>query len=128
MIDGGVFANNPTMCAIVKTKHLYGTADQMPDILVVFSVRAATQFVLMLQRRCIGESCRGQYQSSPSFQDGNAQTVAFEAEELIDDYHWRLDVSLTTKTPEGETVNASFIDDASPENIKALVNKAKQTN
>jgi hypothetical protein len=29
------------------------------------------------------------------------------------------------KTPEGGTVNAS-IDDASPENIEALVNKAKQ--
>jgi hypothetical protein len=59
------------------------------------------------------------------FQDGNAQTVAFEAEELIDDYHWRFDVSLATKTPQGEVVN-SAIDDASPENIKALVNKAKQ--
>jgi hypothetical protein len=59
------------------------------------------------------------------FQDGSAQTVAFETDELIDDYHWRFDVSLTTKAPEGETVNAS-IDDASPDNIKALVNKAKQ--
>ena len=59
------------------------------------------------------------------FQDGNAQTVAFETEELIDDFHWRFDVPLTTKTPQGEVVN-SAIDDASPENIKALVNKAKQ--
>jgi hypothetical protein len=59
------------------------------------------------------------------FQDGNAQTIAFEAEELIDDYHWRFDVSLATKTPQDETVN-SAIDDASPENIRALVNTAKQ--
>ena len=34
-------------------------------------------------------------------------------------------MSLTTKTPKGEVVN-SAIDDASPQNIKALVNKAKQ--
>jgi len=39
--------------------------------------------------------------------------------------HWRFDVPLTTKTPQGEMVN-SAIDDASPENIRALVNKAKQ--
>jgi hypothetical protein len=54
-----------------------------------------------------------------------AQTVAFETDELIDDFHWRFDVSLATKTPKGEVVN-SAIDDASPENIKAVVNKAKQ--
>ena len=59
------------------------------------------------------------------FQDGNAQTVAFEADELLDGDHWRFDVSLTTKTPQGEIVN-SAIDDASAENIKALVDKAKQ--
>ena len=59
------------------------------------------------------------------FQDGNAQTVAFETDELLEADHWRFDVSLTTKTPQGEMVN-SAIDDASPENIKALVNKAKQ--
>jgi hypothetical protein len=35
MIDGGVVANNPTMCAIVEVNHLYGTVDHRPDILVV---------------------------------------------------------------------------------------------
>jgi uncharacterized protein len=35
MIDGGVFANNPTMCAVVEANHLYRTEDHMPDIMVV---------------------------------------------------------------------------------------------
>jgi hypothetical protein len=36
-----------------------------------------------------------------------------------------LDVSLTTKTPQGEAVDVSM-DDASPANIQALVDKANQ--
>ena len=60
------------------------------------------------------------------FMAGSAQTVAFETEELIGpDQHWRLDISLATKTPEGEIVDGA-LDDASPANIKALVDKAKQ--
>jgi hypothetical protein len=57
--------------------------------------------------------------------DGSSQTVSVETTELIGDCHWRLDVSLTTKTPEGETVNAEM-DDASPANIRALMDKANQ--
>lgn len=53
------------------------------------------------------------------FQDGNSQTVAFETDELIDDEHWRFNISLATKTPEGEHVDLDM-DDASPTNIKAL--------
>lgn len=59
------------------------------------------------------------------FQGGSAQTVPVETDELLGDSHWRLDISLTTQTPEGETVNPDM-DDASPANISALIDKAKQ--
>ena len=59
------------------------------------------------------------------FQDGNSQTVAFETTELLGDDHCRFEISLTTKTPEGETVDPSM-DDASDVNVKALQDKARQ--
>ena len=59
------------------------------------------------------------------FQEGSSQTVSVETAELLGNDHWRFDASLMAKTPAGETVNPSM-DDASPGNIKALVDKAKQ--
>lgn len=54
----------------------------------------------------------------------SSQTVAVEVAELLGSDHWRLDVSLTTNTTEGEVVNAA-IDEASPANIRAMVDKAR---
>ena len=121
MIDGGVFANNPTMCAIVEANHLYHTAD-----LMVVSLGTGSNPIRI-------DAAAAMHWGDLSwavpiisiFQDGNAQTVAFETDELLDGQHWRFDVPLTTKTPQGEVVNGA-IDDASPQNIKALVDKAKQ--
>jgi predicted acylesterase/phospholipase RssA len=121
MIDGGVFANNPTMCAIVESHHLYPTA----DIMVVSLGTGSNPIHIDAAAAMHWGDLSWAVPIISIFQDGNAQTVAFETEELIDDFHWRFDVSLATKTPQGEVVN-SAIDDASPENIKALVNKAKQ--
>jgi patatin-like phospholipase/acyl hydrolase len=125
MIDGGVFANNPTMCAIVEAKHLYGKEGQMPDILVVSLGTGSNPIRIDAAAAMHWGDLSWAVPIISIFQDGNAQTVAFETDELLVGNHWRFDVSLTTKTPQGEMVN-SAIDDASPENIKALVNKAKQ--
>jgi hypothetical protein len=38
------------------------------------------------------------------FTAGSAQTVAAATDELLGNSHWRLDVSLTTKTAQGEMV------------------------
>jgi patatin-like phospholipase/acyl hydrolase len=125
MIDGGVFANNPTMCAIVEAKHLYGKEDQIPDIVVVSLGTGSNPIRIDAAAATHWGDLSWAVPIISIFQDGNAQTVAFETDELPEAEHWRFDVSLTTKTPQGEMVN-SAIDDASPENIKALVNKAKQ--
>lgn len=109
----------------LSTNHLYRTEDHMPDIMVV-SLGAGSNPIRI-------DAAAAMHWGDLSWavpiisisQDGNSQTVAFETDELLVGDHWRFDASLTTKTPEGGTVNAS-IDDASPENIEALVNKAKQ--
>jgi uncharacterized protein len=125
MIDGGVFANNPTMCAIVEANHLYHMRNHTVDVMVVSLGTGSNPIRIDAAAAMHWGDLSWAVPIISIFQDGSAQTVAFETEELIDDYHWRFDVSLTTKTPQGEVVN-SAIDDASPENIKALVNKAKQ--
>ena len=58
------------------------------------------------------------------FMASSSQTVSVEVAELLGNDHWRLDVSLNTNTSQGETVNAAM-DEASPANIKALVDKAR---
>jgi uncharacterized protein len=121
MIDGGVFANNPTICAMVEAYHLYHSRKFMVVSIGTGSEPARMDTYAAARWGDI-------FWALPImsiFQDGSSQTVSVETAELLGDYHWRFDVSLATKTPEGETVDASM-DDASPANIKALVDKAKQ--
>ena len=125
MIDGGVFANNPTMCAIVEAHHLYYTPNHTVNVMVVSLGTGSNPIRIDAAAAMRWGDLSWAVPIISIFQDGSAQTVAFETDELIDDFHWRFDVSLKTKTPQGEVVN-SAIDDASPQNIKALVNKAKQ--
>jgi uncharacterized protein len=121
MIDGGVFANNPTMCAIVAAHKLYGAQN-----FLVVSVGTGSEPNRMDAK---GSMTWGMLQwVSPLitiFQDGNAETTNVEAAELLADGHWRFDVSLATPTPQGEKVD-SAMDNASAANIKALQDKGDQ--
>jgi uncharacterized protein len=122
MIDGGVFANNPALCAIVEAIHLYHSRK-----LLVVSIGTGSEPVRIdaAAARHWGEISWAVPMMS-IFMTGSAQTVAFETHEFLGPRdHWRFDISLATKTPQGETVDGAM-DDASPANIKALVDKAKQ--
>jgi uncharacterized protein len=121
MIDGGVFANNPTICAMVEAYHLYHSTNFM--VVSIGTGSEPTRINVSAAMNWGDVSWAMPMMSI--FQDGSSQTVSVETAELLGDDHWRLDVSLTTNTPEGDTVNASM-DDVSPANIKALVDKAKQ--
>jgi Patatin-like phospholipase len=121
MIDGGVFANNPTICAIVEAYRLYGSRNFM-----IVSIGTGIEPVK------VDTSSAGHWGDiqwlTPIlsiFTTGNSQTVSVQTDELLGDPHWRLEISLTTPTPEGDTVNPEM-DDASTGNINALVNKANQ--
>lgn len=122
MIDGGVFANNPTLCAIVEAIHLYHSRK-----LLVVSLGTGSEPVRLDAAAAAHWGDLGWAVPIMSvFMAGSAQTVAFETDEFLGPRdHWRLDISLATKTPEGEVVDGAM-DDASPQNIKALVDKAKQ--
>jgi len=121
MIDGGVFANNPTMCAIVEAYHLYHSKD-----VIVVSIGTGSNPIRI--NASAAANWGDAFWAMPMisiFQDSNSQTVAFETDELLGDAHWRLNISLATQTPDGEAVGADM-DDASPANIKALQDKARQ--
>jgi uncharacterized protein len=121
MIDGGVFANNPTICAIVEAYRLYGSTD-----FLVVSIGTGSE---PLRIDASGAAHWGDMQwAVPAisiFGAGSSQTVSVQTNEFLGDIHWRLDVSLATPTPEKEIVN-SDMDDATPGNIRALENKAKE--
>jgi hypothetical protein len=121
MIDGGVFANNPTICAMVEAYRLYHSTNFM-----LVSIGTGSEPIRL--NSSAAAHWGDIFWALPMmsiFMTGNSQTVSVETDELLGNSHWRLDVSLTATTPEGETVNTDM-DDASPENIKALVDKANQ--
>jgi len=121
MIDGGVFANNPTICAMVEAYHLYHSTNFM-----VVSIGTGSEPIRINASDAANwGDFRWAVPMLSIFQDGSSQTVSVETDELLGNYHCRLNISLTTRTPEGETVNPSM-DDASPGNITALRHKAEQ--
>jgi predicted acylesterase/phospholipase RssA len=122
MIDGGVFANNPTICAMVEAYHLYHSTDFLIVSLGTGSMPAqidANAAASWGDVAWVGPIIS-------ILMDGNAQTVAFEIEELLgDDQYSRFDISLASPTPQGETVD-SAMDDAIQGNLQALQDKANQ--
>lgn len=124
MIDGGVFANNPTICAMVEAYRLYHPTNFTNFMLVSIGTGSAPIRINFSGAAHWGDVFWALPMMS-IFMAGSSQTVSVEMDELLGNSQWRLDVPLTTTTPEGETVNPDM-DDASPENIKALVDKANQ--
>jgi hypothetical protein len=91
MIDGGVFANNPTASAIVEAYHLYHSTD-----FLIVSLGTGSVPVQIDANAAAGW---GDLEwASPIItilMAGNAQTVAFEVQELFgNDQYARLDISL----------------------------------
>jgi patatin-like phospholipase/acyl hydrolase len=121
MIDGGVFANNPTMCAIVEAYRLYHAR----KFTVVSIGTGSTALNIDASAAANWGDIFWAVPMISIFMAGSSQTVSVETTEMLGDFHWRFDIPLATKTPEGETVNPAM-DEASPANIKALIDKADQ--
>jgi uncharacterized protein len=122
MIDGGVFANNPTICAVVEAYHLYHSTE-----FLIVSLGTGSVPVRIDANAAAGWGDIAW--ASPIISilmDGNSQTVGFEVNELLgNDQYTRLDISLATVTPQGELVDPAM-DDALRGNLKALQDKANQ--
>jgi patatin-like phospholipase/acyl hydrolase len=121
MIDGGAFANNPTMCAIVEAYRLYHAR----KFEVVSIGTGSTALNIDASAAAHWGDIFWAVPMIEIFMAGSSQTVSAETAEMLGDFHWRFDIPLATKTPQGETVNPAM-DEASPANIKALIDKANQ--
>lgn len=123
MIDGGMFANNPTICAIVEAYRLYGSMD--------FMIVSLGTGIEPLQIDASAAAHWGELRWAVPIisilMTGSSQTVSVQTNEFLRDTHWRLDIPLKAPLPQGDTVNPSpEMDDATPSNIRALKNKARQ--
>jgi uncharacterized protein len=122
MIDGGVFANNPTLCAIVEAHRLYHA-----EMFLVVSIGTGHQATRVNTAKAMGW---GDLEWAPQliniFMDGNSQTTHVEMDHLLGPKaHYRFNIPLSSTLPDGTTVDAAM-DDASPANIAALQTLAQE--
>ncbi len=94
MIDGGMFANNPTICAMVEAYRLYGSTN--------FTIVSIGTGIEPVKADFSGAGHWGDIQwLAPVISiltTSNSQTVCVQTNEILGDPHWRLDISLTTPT------------------------------
>ena len=121
MIDGGVFANNPAMCALVAA---YGVFPNAKAFMVV-SLGTGS-----LERPIPYEEAKNWglvHWARPILNvlfDGNADTTSYEVDQMPGVSHYRFDISLGMSSKQDpNAVNEDF-DDASPDNIARIERKA----
>ena len=79
MVDGGMFANNPTICAMVEAYRLY----QSPDFFIVSLGTGSVPAQIDANAASGWGDIAWALPSISIFQDGNSQTVAFEVQQLF---------------------------------------------
>lgn len=120
--DGGVFANNPAMCALASSRELYAgvPAAERPEIYVV-SLGTGKQEQVIPADNTFGWGRLGWFPDVLEVMfDGVADTVAYQIAREVRRHH-RFQTNLTPY-PDGYPVQA--FDDASPDNTAALIRKA----
>lgn len=123
MIDGGVFANNPAMCALAAAYDRYGVDDT--NYVVVSLGTGFLQRPIPLHE-AQGWGLAGWARPILSvLMDGNTDTVSYELDQILGARHFRFDISLGVTQDDRNAVNDDF-DDASPANIAALKAKAQE--
>ena len=116
MVDGGVFANNPAMCALTSAMKIFPGDN---DYLVV-SLGTGS-----LERGISGTDARGWGELNwlhpilSILMDGNADTVCYEMDQIPAVQHFRFEISLGTDPKDPYAVNEDF-DNASADNIGRL--------
>ena len=120
MIDGGVFANNPAMCALVAAWRRYGPEHRF--VVVSLGNGFLQRPIPLATAKSWGKI--GWLEPILSvLMDGSSDTVTFQAQELLGANHYRFDIPLGVTQSDRHAVNDDF-DDASTGNIAALLAKA----
>ena len=120
MIDGGVFANNPAMCALVAAYKLFPGKKFMMVSLATGSLERPIPYDEAKNWGLV-------HWARPILNvlfDGNADTTSYEVNQILGASYYRFDISLgMTPRQDPNAVNEDF-DDASPDNIARMERKA----
>jgi predicted acylesterase/phospholipase RssA len=119
LIDAGVFANNPSLCAVTDVLQRCGLSREI--VLVSLGTGSIQERFDPAAARRWGKLGWARRFVSVSM-DGTADTICAEADELLKENHHRFDISLG---PSHESIQVEeSLDAASPRNIEALKHKA----
>lgn len=117
MVDGGVFANNPAMCALTSARKIFPSARRY--LLVSLGTGS-------LEREISSDEAGGWGEIGwlhpilSILMDGSADTVCYEVDEMLgEEDHKRFEVSLGSDPNDPVAVHEEF-DDATPDNIRRL--------
>ena len=123
MIDGGVFANNPSMCALVSAYKLYPEAE---DFIVVSLGTGSLERPIPYNEAKDWGLVHWARPILNVLMDGNADTTCYQLDQVLGESHYRFDISLGENPKQDpNAVNEDF-DDASPDNIRRIEGKAKR--
>lgn len=118
LVDGGVFANNPTMCAVAAAATLYPDRDNDYMIVSIGTGQKATP-IPYEQARDWGYAEWALPMLDVIF-DGIADSTDYQLQQMLTGHDYnRFQISLGVPLPDGSTVG-SEMDDASAANIRKL--------
>lgn len=123
MVDGGVFANNPAMCALASARRLYG--DFAPRFLLVSLGTGSLERSIDADAALTWGEMSWLHPILNILMDGNADTVGYEADQELGNDHMRFDISTGTNPHDEATVNEDF-DSATPDNIARIERLAQR--
>jgi hypothetical protein len=115
MVDGGVFANNPAMCALASAQKLFD-AD---EAIVVSLGTGSLERPIKADAAAEWGEVAWLHPLLSIFMDGNADTVCYQLSQLPQVRDFRFEISTGTDSSKPETVNEDF-DDARVDNINRL--------
>jgi uncharacterized protein len=121
MIDGGVFANNPAMCALVAAYKLFPDAKKF--MIVSLGTGSLERPIPYAEARNWGLVHWARPVLNVLF-DGNADTVCYEVQQMPAVTQYRFDISLGMGPKQDPNAVNDDFDDASPDNIRRIEGKA----
>jgi len=115
-VDGGVFANNPTICAFIEARNLFKT----DDIVVISIGTGLTRLSFPRQKRWGVLQWASPFDHIPLMEamfDGQSSTVSHQMEQILDGRFFRFEFNLDKYTH-------VTMDDASAANQQAIIDAA----
>ncbi len=115
-VDGGLFANNPAMCALVAAYRRYGKNRRY--VLLSLGTGSRERALPYREAKAWGE-LHWLRPVLSILMDGNEDTVCYQVDEVLGDDHVRLEISTGLDANDPATVDEDF-DCATPDNIARL--------